>query len=172
MKWKSIKKSKSKKPRSKERYVAIDLGTKCGVAVNDDGCIIVDCWDFKTKRTQGSGMKYLKFKAALEDLLATGKITALFYEEVRRHKGVAAAHTYGGFESHLLAFCDTNNIPYTSIPVGTIKRRATGSGNASKDKMIKAAQTSFPSLNIGDKEDNKADAVWILTVGLEDINRG
>lgn len=187
---KSAKKSKSKKTKSKkskknqkehnptmpssqsgERYVALDLGTSCGVAVKDGKSIITDTWNFKTKRTQGMGMRFLRFKAALEDLLKTGEIKAIFYEEVRRHKGVAAAHVYGGFESHLLAFCDSNEIPYLSISVGSIKKKATGKGNAGKDAMVEAAQKEFPDLGIDDSKDDEADAVWILATGLEELNK-
>lgn len=177
MRWKKLDKEKSEQPKSTvpkppsgERYVGIDLGTRCGVAVKDGSSIIADTWDFKTKRTQGMGMRYLKFKAALEDLMATGPIKALFYEEVRRHKGVDAAHVYGGFESHLLAFCDTHGIPYTSIPVGTVKKKGTGKGNCGKEEMIASAQKAFPHMEFGPDDDNKADALWILASGLEELN--
>ena len=54
--------------------------------------------------------------------------------------GVDAAHAYGGFMAHLTAWCEHHNIPYAGVPVGTIKKHATGKGNASKDLMIGAAK--------------------------------
>jgi hypothetical protein len=64
----------------------------------------------------------------------------VFFEEVRRHMGVDAAHAYGGFMAHLTAWCEQQNIAYEGVPVGTIKRHATGKGNANKSMMIESAK--------------------------------
>ena len=174
-KWSRIDQSKSPVVRSQPvnfsgKYVGLDLGAFCGIAVKDGLSIIADTWDLNSKkRIHGSGMKFLLFKSMLKDVLSTGPISSIFYEEVRRHKGVSAAHAYGGYESHLLAFCEENNIPFLSIPVGTVKAFATGKGNASKDMMILAARKKWPSIEIGPKEDDKADALWILFTGLNEL---
>ena len=49
------------------------------------------------------------------------------------------------------------------IPVGTIKKHATGKGNASKEMMIEAARKK---LGYKDDDDNEADALWILDAGI------
>jgi hypothetical protein len=64
----------------------------------------------------------------------------VYFEEVRRHAGVDAAHAYGGFMAHLTAWCEHHQIPYQGVPVGTIKKHATGKGNANKDQMIGAVR--------------------------------
>jgi len=66
---------------------------------------------FKSQRFEGGGMRYLRFGRWLADMLAlsgqqsgsqTGSQTnltgigAVYFEEVRRHLGVDAAHVYGG----------------------------------------------------------------------------
>jgi hypothetical protein len=92
---------------------------------------------FKPQRFEGGGMRFLRFKRWLNELLsASDHINAVFFEEVRRHAGVDAAHAYGGFMGHLTAWCEHHNIPYQGVPVGTIKKHATGKGNAGKDEMI------------------------------------
>jgi hypothetical protein len=85
-------------------------------------------------------------------------IDAVFFEEVRRHAGVDAAHAYGGFMGHLTAWCEHHQIPYQGVPVGTIKKHATGKGNAGKDEMIAAVRARGHT----PVDDNEADALALL----------
>ena len=113
-------------------------------------------------------MRYLKFRAWLAEMLRNaGEIHAVYFEEVRRHAGTDAAHIYGGFLAILTAFCESHNIPYSGIPVGTIKKAATGKGNASKDDMIAAARRE--GHNPGD--DNEADALCLLAYSVRALRQ-
>ncbi|WP_246099051.1 hypothetical protein [Tepidimonas thermarum] len=85
-------------------------------------------------------------------------IDLVVYEEVRNHKGVDAAHIYGGFMAHLTAWCEHHQIPYQGVPVGTIKKHATGKGNAGKAEMIAAAKVR----GFDPVDDNHADALALL----------
>ena len=118
--------------------LALDLGTNTGWAVRlKDGQIISDTETFRPQRFEGGGMRYLRFKRRLKELLAVSQsIHAVYFEEVRRHVGVDAAHAYGGFLATLTAWCEHQNIPYQGVPVGTIKKHATGKGNASKEELV------------------------------------
>jgi Holliday junction resolvasome RuvABC endonuclease subunit len=49
-------------------------------------------------------------------------------------------------------------VPYLGVPVATIRRHATGKGNASKDDVIKAVRARGHA----PKDDNEADALAIL----------
>ncbi len=139
--------------------LAIDLGTKTGWALHhSDGSIISSTEDFKPKRFEGGGMRYLRFKRWLNEFLADGDINAVYFEEVRRHLGVDAAHAYGGFMAHLTAWCEKNNIPYQGVAVGTIKKHATGKGNAGKLEVIAAMR----KLGHLPDDDNEADALALL----------
>jgi Holliday junction resolvasome RuvABC endonuclease subunit len=82
----------------------------------------------------------------------------VYFEEVRRHAGVDAAHAYGGFMGQLTAWCEHHQIPYQGVPVGTIKKHATGKGNASKEDMIAAARRQ----GFDPADDNEADALALL----------
>ena len=77
---------------------------------------------------------------------------------MRKHAGVDAAHAYGGFMAHLTAWCEHHQIPYQGVPVGTIKKHATGKGNASKAEMIAAAKARGHD----PVDDNHADALALL----------
>lgn len=138
--------------------LCLDLGTKTGWAISDDGDITHGSELFATKRHEGAGMRLLKFKRWLERVVKDNDITEIYYEEVRRHLGTDAAHAYGAFQGQLQVLCVEKNIPFSSIPVGTIKKSACGKGNADKKQMIEAAvQKGFIP-----KDDNAADALHLL----------
>ena len=92
-----------------------------------------------------------------------GPITATHFEEVRRHVGTDAAHVYGGLLATLTSWAETAGVAYQGVPVGTIKRHATGKGNANKDAMMAAARAR----GFSPADDNEADAIAILLWALE-----
>ena len=149
--------------------LALDLGTNTGWALRHlDGSIISGTEHFKPQRFEGGGMRYLRFKRWLTEIKQIGDgITAVYFEEVRRHVGVDAAHAYGGFLATLTAWCEHHQIPYQGVPVGTIKKHATGKGNASKDEMVACARMRgfLPA------DDNEADALALLhwAIGTQEV---
>ncbi|MDP2434002.1 MAG: hypothetical protein Q8O33_18570 [Pseudomonadota bacterium] len=145
--------------------LALDLGTHTGWAIRlKDGQIISDTEDFKPQRFEGGGMRYLRFRKWLTEIKHSGDgIDAVYFEEVRRHAGVDAAHAYGGFMATLTTWCEHHDIPYQGVPVGTIKKHATGKGNAGKADMI-AAATARGHTPV---DDNEADALALLHFAIE-----
>ena len=140
--------------------LALDLGTSTGWAMKCESGIRSGSVNFATKRNEGGGMRYLRFKRWL-DSINTG-ITEIHFEEVRRHAGTQAAHVYGGLMGTLTAWCEENKIPYASVPVGTIKKSWTGKGNAGKDEMIEAAKRR----GFNPVTDDEADAIALLNFVL------
>ena len=140
--------------------LAIDLGTTTGWALRAlDGQIAHGFVSFRPQRFEGGGMRYLRFKGWLTEIKALAiEIHAVYFEEVRRHAGVDAAHVYGGLMATLTTWCEHHNVPYQGVPVGTIKKHATGKGNASKDEVIAAMR----ALGHPVTDDNEADALAIL----------
>ncbi|WP_298219956.1 hypothetical protein [Halothiobacillus sp.] len=140
--------------------LALDLGTHTGWALRHlDGSITSGTEHFKPQRFEGGGMRYLRFRRWLTEIKqAAGDIDAVYFEEVRRHAGVDAAHAYGGFLATLTAWCEHHNIPYQGVPVGTIKKHATGKGNAGKDEVIAAMRAKGHPVT----DDNEADALALL----------
>jgi hypothetical protein len=145
--------------------LAIDLGTTTGWALKSaDGLITSGTVSFRPSRYDGGGMRYLRFQNWLGEMdRLSGPIVTVFYEEVRRHAGTDAAHVYGGLMATLTAWAEMRGVPYQGVPVGTIKKSATGKGNANKQAMIDAARARgfFP------KDDNEADAIAILFWAIE-----
>lgn len=103
-------------------------------------------------------MRFVKFRKWLNELAAAYPVNMVVFEEVRRHAGTDAAHVYGGLMATLTAWCEENHIPYAGVPVGEIKKHATGKGNASKDQMIAAAvKRGYAPI-----DDNEADAIGLF----------
>ena len=122
--------------------LALDLGTTTGWALRGrDGGITSGTMTFKPSRFEGGGMRYLRFRRWLDEVAAlAGCLARVVFEEVRAHAGTDAAHIYGGFLGQLTAWCEERGVPYEGVPVGTIKRFATGKGNADKAAMVAAMQ--------------------------------
>ncbi|MCB9947099.1 MAG: hypothetical protein H6842_04635 [Rhodospirillaceae bacterium] len=149
--------------RPPAHLLALDLGTSTGWAIRTPpGAIASGTVEFRSGRFEGGGMRFVRFAAWLRDL--PGPFDAVFFEEVRSHRGTDAAHAYGGFLAHLSAWCEAEGIPYRGVPVATIKRHATGKGNADKAAMMAAAVAA--GFRPGD--DNEADALHLLRWGLKE----
>ncbi len=144
--------------------LALDLGSQLGWAVRlHNGPIVSGTISFKPGRFEGAGMGFLRFQRWLEETETSARpLGSIYFEEVRAHAGTLAAQVYGGFVSHLTAWCEAKGIPYQGVPVATIKKSATGKGNADKMAMIAAmhAQGFEP------QDDNEADALAILLWGI------
>lgn len=153
------------RPLERESFVsaatfALDLGTNTGWALcTADGRVTSGVQSFKPSRYEGGGMRYLRFRRWLtETKAAADGIGEVYFEEVRRHAAVDAAHVYGGLLATLTAWCEHHQIPYSGVAVGTIKRHATGKGNADKATVIAAVKV----LGYAPVDDNEADALALL----------
>jgi hypothetical protein len=161
--------------------LSLDLGTATGWALRSrDGSIVSGSQSFKPQRFEGGGMRYLRFTRWIAEIAVVSGCTPdlfsdkservndtlldqIVFEEVRRHAGVDAAHVYGGFMSQLTSFAERHAIPYEGVPVGTIKKHATGKGNAGKPLMMAAMQ----GLGYNPVDDNEADALALLHYAIE-----
>ena len=147
--------------------LALDLGTTMGYALRADDRIYSGTWLFQPRKSEGKGMRFLRFAKELERLHEEYDIDDVFYEEVMSHtrrddKGfhfaTKAAQIYGGFVAVLTGWCEVKGIGYTGVGVSTIKKYATGKGNAKKDVMIAMAKARGWDPDTSDE----ADALWLL----------
>jgi hypothetical protein len=145
--------------------LALDLGSTVGWALNDrDGIIRSGTKKCTTSTKEQRGARWSSFKTMLFEVHAVSNdIDVVYYEDVKRHQGVLAAHVYGGFLAHLEHWCALRNIPMVGVGVGTIKKNWTGKGNSDKDAMI--AEAKKRGFNPAD--DNEADSIAILALALK-----
>ena len=144
--------------------LTLDLGQNTGWALRQpNGLVTSGTNGFKPGRFEGGGMSMLRFITWLGELhVSAGPLAIVYFEEVRAHKGTAAAHTYGAFLGQLSAWCEANRVAYAGVPVATIKKHATGKGNAGKDLVIAAMRAR----GFDPHDDNEADALAILQWAL------
>ena len=129
-----------------------------------DGLITSGTVSFRPSRYDGGGMRYLRFRSWLDQLADdAGAIAAIHYEEVESHAGTDAAHIHGGLLATLTAWAEQRSVLYQGAPVGTVKKHATGKGNAGKPAMIAAARAR----GFNPSDDNEADALAILVWAIE-----
>ena len=151
-------------PHRMPAILAIDLGTTTGWAMRlIDRVVVSGTMTFRSGRYEGGGMRFLRFRAWLDEIARCHGIGIVYFEEVRAHAGTDAAHIYGGFLAHLTAWCEQRAAPYQGVPVATIKRHVTGKGNAAKDAVIAAVR----SRGYQPIDDNEADALAILLWAIE-----
>jgi len=100
--------------RTHDAVLALDLGTTTGWALRTmDGRIVSGTHDFRPRRFEGGGMRYLRFTDWLVELaMLSHGIRRVVFEEVRRHVGTDAAHIYGGFMGALTSWCEEHEVPY------------------------------------------------------------
>ena len=144
--------------------LALDLGTTTGWASRIGGIVHSGTVSFRPSRYDGGGMRYLRFQRWLDALAHDGGgLGTIYFEEVRRHAGTDAAHLYGGFLATLTSWCEREQVAYQGVPVGTIKRFATGKGNAGKDAVL----TAIRMRGYQPADDNEADAIALLLWAIE-----
>jgi Holliday junction resolvasome RuvABC endonuclease subunit len=148
--------------------LALDLGTKCGYALISttikSPAVRSGTKDFKATRFESADRRFVNFRNFLNQIRSGYPlgINTIYFEEVRKHIGVDAAHCYGGFKAILTAFCEDKKISYQGVPVGTIKKHITGKGNSDKSKVILAVQEK----GYNPKDDNEADAIALLDYAM------
>lgn len=147
----------------KQKILALDIATKTGWATSTSSGI----WDFKLKRGESEGMKVVRFKSRLEEMIKLEEINLIVYERpagLHASSVIAASKFIGVMEE----VCERLSINYSGYSAKEIKLHATGKGNCNKEKMIESAKIKFSNTEIID--DNHADALWLLNMTEKEIN--
>lgn len=145
-------------------------------------------WDLSAGAYESGAIRFVRLKRFLE----AAKPDLIGYEEPRftpsekpnkfnvggiLARAATSCEFMGALKGVICSFAEENGIPCVAWPIGTIKKRATGKGNASKTDMIAAANEQFGSaLDPEGYEstgvDNVADAAWVTMLTLEDYAPG
>lgn len=105
----------------KPRILALDFGSTLGWAARaSDGSVHYDTETFKTKFSEGAGMRWLRFHDWLAEMLASIQPDAVYFEECvgfpPKNNG-QDARVYHSFASHLMSFCEKREVPYRGVSV-------------------------------------------------------
>lgn len=113
--------------------------------------------DLSKTRGESNGMLFLKFRHWLEKILKENNVNLVIYEQ-SHHRGGAATEIGVNLTGRVQEICAEYQIEYTALHSGTLKKHSTGSGAASKEDMIEAAEKI---LNRAPLDSNEADAVML-----------
>lgn len=137
------------------KILALDLATKTGWAHSDGGSGVQS---FKPRRGDSPGMRWIEFRAWLQRVLDAAPTDLIVYEQAH-HRGGAPTHV-----AHSLIACVEMVVAHRKIDISSrhsasIKKHATGKGNANKKSMLLAAYNKWgPNI----EGDDHADALWLL----------
>ena len=142
-----------------ERILAFDFGSRTGWAALSDGHIESGVQVFDLSRGESSGMRFIRFRKWLEEILRLIQPGLCVYEAAH-HRGGFATEFLVGMTTRLQETCAEKGIEYAAVHSATLKKFATGSGRADKSAMMKRAAVLFPDRRIED--DNESDALMLL----------
>lgn len=135
--------------------LAIDAATKTGWALIREGRVYESgVQDFSKRRGESNGAMFLRFRGWLNRL--TDLDVRLVVYELAHHRGGAATEICVNLTGRIQEACAEKEIPYATVHTGTLKKWATGFGNAGKGEMMDRAAEILGRPPV---DDNEADAV-------------
>lgn len=142
--------------------LALDLGSRCGFAIMDDGRISHGWIDLKVdKKFHVSG--YLKLFNWMESFKKNGYEIDVVVEKPHASGMFYAVEILFGLLAIVYSFCDKHQIPVRTVSPMTIKKFWTGTGKSDKKAMVKKTQEKFPTV----VDHNESDAIALLYYHLE-----
>lgn len=137
--------------------LALDLATKTGWAVRlDDGSVESGVWCFCENRRE------LDLSRSVRDtiLYAKDKMEAIVIEQPIMYRGRPSNISVAfGLRSIVRLVCQENRIAFEEIPPATVKKAATGKGNAGKPLVLSCMEIAFKKKLMSYDE---ADALAVL----------
>jgi Holliday junction resolvasome RuvABC endonuclease subunit len=143
------------------KILALDIATKTGWKTATASGV----WDLKPNRGESEGMRVVRFKSKVKEIIVLEGITLVSYERpagIHKSSIMVASQMVGV----LLDLCIELNVDVACYSANEIKKFATGKGNAGKPLMIQAAI----DLGFNPKDDNEADAIHLYNLTAKDIN--
>jgi len=179
--------------------LGLDLGSSCGFAYAyvargvTIGPKLISRWhlgqlDLSAGSYESGAIRFVKLRhflaAVSPDLVVYEDVKFTATQDINRANANAvmaristSAEFLGALKATVCTWCEECGVPCTGFKIGTIKKRATGRGNASKEDMIEAANVLFGAqLEVEGYEatgvDNVADASFVCLLGLEQYADG
>jgi Holliday junction resolvasome RuvABC endonuclease subunit len=121
--------------------------------------------NFKPRRGEGKGMRFVRFRKWLREMLDDFQPDVVVYEQAHM-RGGAATEALVGLTTLVIEMCDEWKIDYVSVHTGELKRFATGKGNSGKAEMVDAARAIVPTC----EGDDEADAIHAFLWGAKEFS--
>jgi Holliday junction resolvasome RuvABC endonuclease subunit len=145
------------------KVLALDIATKTGWKTETASGV----WDFKPNRGESSGLRLIRFKAKVREMIEMEKINVVSYERPAGQfkSSIMVASEMVGV---LIALCYEMGVEVACYSAKEIKKFATDNGNANKDKMIEAAKVKYGYTGSSDDE---ADAIHLYYLTIKDLGK-
>lgn len=142
--------------------LALDIATVTGWKTKTSSGV----WDLSPNRGESSGMRIVRFKSKVRELIRLEEINLVSYERAAgMHKSsiIVQSEMIGVLKD----LCHELGIELAAYSAAQIKKDATGKGNANKEAMIQAAI----KLGFTPADDNEADAIHLYNLTLKDVGQ-
>jgi hypothetical protein len=182
------------RPGSPRLALGLDLGTTTGYSFTRyqpdrpfdlrSAFVVMGQWDLAAGPYDSGAIRFARLYQFLDilqpDLIAYEEPRFTPSEPVHKvnvaavlGRAMTSVEFLGGLKTTTCLWAERNGVACQAYPIGRIKKRATGRGNAGKPEMIAAANSLFGvGLEVAGYEtsgvDNIADSAIVLLLGLED----
>lgn len=143
------------------KILSLDIATNTGWKTGTSSGV----WNLKPNRGESEGMRVVRFKSKVRELINMEGITLVSYERPAGfHKSsiMVASEMVGVLKD----LCIEMGVDLACYSASEIKKFATGKGNAKKDEMIKSAI----ALGYHPADDNEADAIHLYLLTKKDVD--
>lgn len=148
------------------KILALDLGTVTGWATEKHS----GTKDIPQGRGESPGLRFLRMRSWLMELIElAGPFDLIVYEQAH-HRGGAATAVCVGFATEVQAIAAAEKIELMPVHTGSLKKWATGKGNANKLEMIQWARERRPDSFQEPYDDNEADAIALYHYAVEKLH--
>lgn len=144
------------------KILALDIATHTGWKTETSSGV----WNLKPNRGESEGMRVVRFKSKVREMINLENITLVSYERpAGMHKSsiMVASEMVGVLKD----LCIEMGVELACYSASEIKRFATGKGNAKKDAMIDSAI----KLGYFPQDDNEADAIHLYLLTVKDLQK-
>lgn len=155
------------------KVLALDLGTKTGWALYNDGVVFSGTWTLATpkeiKQMRADELDRccdLRFKRLTEYLQKHLPVDYIYFEDVQFLTTQLQAQLWAGLRTAVVLLYPQMKIK--AVPVGTLKKFATGNGAAKKEQMAAFLQ-SKTGLSPDGRDDNEIDALHLLWLARNNL---
>ena len=142
------------------RLLALDVATHTGWKTKSASGV----WSLKPNRGESEGMRVVRFKAKVREMIEMEQINLIAYERpAGLHKSsiMVASEMIGVLKD----LCIERNVDLCCYSASEIKKFATGKGNANKDAMVVAAK----HLGFEPQDDNETDAIHLYNLVSDEL---
>jgi Holliday junction resolvasome RuvABC endonuclease subunit len=149
---------------TRNEVAALDIATHTGFFCLAEG----GTWNFTESMRRNNNKQHKAFRDTLIDFIHRNNIKQIVAEDVTVNNHFIDARKLSEFRGILLEVCDTLDLPEpVFINPKTIKKFATGDGNANKAKMMEYCKLRW---QIDPIDDNHSDAVHIFFCYVKRFN--